>query len=93
MQKGDVPVAFSSDTKRAIPSPALLPCGQQGPTPADGPLRNSRPTAPERCIYLMQPAEKVFVKLVIMNIFRKFSEAIDNQNVLYKIVLYQTNKN
>ena len=39
-----VPVAFSSDTNRAIPSPALLPCGQQGPTPADGPQRNSRLT-------------------------------------------------
>ena len=28
---------------QAIPSPALLPSGQQGPTPADGPRRNSRP--------------------------------------------------
>ena len=27
---------------QAIPSPALLPCGQQGPTPADGPQRNFR---------------------------------------------------
>ena len=46
MQKPPVgePVAFSSDTNRAIPSPALLPCGQQGPTPADGPQRNSRLT-------------------------------------------------
>ena len=35
--------AFSSDTNRAIPSPALLPCGQQGPTPADGPQRNCQP--------------------------------------------------
>ena len=34
---------FSSDTNRAIPSPALLPCGQQGPTPADGPQRNCQP--------------------------------------------------
>ncbi len=69
MQKGGVPVAFSSDTNRAIPSPALLPFGQQGPTPADGLRRNSRPTAPERCIYPVQSTEKVFVKLVIMNIF------------------------
>ena len=28
---------------QAIPSPALLPCGQQGPTPADGPQRNCQP--------------------------------------------------
>ena len=33
--------ASSSDTNRAIPSPALLPYGQQGPTPADGPRRNA----------------------------------------------------
>ena len=38
------PAAFSSDTNRAIPSPALLPYGQQGPTPADGPQRNYQPT-------------------------------------------------
>ena len=69
MQKGGVPVAFSSDTNRAIPSPAQMPFGQQGPTPADGLRRNSRPTAPERCIYPVQSTEKVFVKLVIMNIF------------------------
>ena len=78
MQMDGVPVAFSSDTTRAIPSPALLPYGQQGPTPADGLRRNSRLAAPERCMFLVQHAEKAFVKLAIMNIFRKFSEPIDN---------------
>ena len=45
-RRSGVPEAFSSDTNRAIPSPALLPFGQQGPTPADGLRRNFRPAAP-----------------------------------------------
>ena len=48
--------SFPTQVNRAIPSPALLPCGQQGPTPADGPQRNSRtglgqaPAAPDTAI-------------------------------------------
>ena len=68
MQKGGVPVAFSSDTNRAIPSPALLPFGQQVP-PQRTVFGELPAHAPERCIYPVQSTEKVFVKLVIMNIF------------------------
>ena len=39
-----------------------------------------------------QKAEKMFVKLVIMNNFRKFRKYLDIKAVLYRIVLYQTNK-
>ena len=38
---------------QAIPSPALLPCGQQGPTPADGPQRNCQPFCGFRFYFLI----------------------------------------
>ena len=37
---------------QAIPSPALLPFGQQDPTPADGPRRNSQHTSVERAGFI-----------------------------------------
>ena len=40
---------------QAIPSPALLPCGQQGPTPADGPQRNYPPSCRNRCSLPVRP--------------------------------------
>ena len=40
---------------QSIPSPALLPCGQQGPTPADGPQRNYPLSCRNRCSLPVRP--------------------------------------
>ena len=59
-------------------------------------LRGKLPVGPPkynaRVFDSCQNAEKMFVKMLIMNNFRKFCKHLDIKSVLYRIVLYQTNK-
>ena len=53
---------------------------------------NGPPKYNARVFDSCQNAEKMFVKMLIMNNFRKFCKHLDIKSVLYRIVLYQTNK-